>query len=67
MSVIGIDETRQLEVLRLVSAILHIGNITFKEEKNYAAIFDRQCKFHFSYYYFRSPRIPCLSAGTEGG
>ncbi|KHJ96577.1 myosin head [Oesophagostomum dentatum] len=38
MSVVGIGEETQLEILKLVSAILHIGNITFMEENNYAAV-----------------------------
>ncbi|KAI6220129.1 hypothetical protein M3Y99_01614800 [Aphelenchoides fujianensis] len=38
MQVVGIDERSQLEILQLVSAILHIGNITFEEHNNYAAV-----------------------------
>ncbi|KAK5972558.1 hypothetical protein GCK32_010784, partial [Trichostrongylus colubriformis] len=38
MKVVGISEELQLEILKIVSAILHIGNITFVEERNFAAI-----------------------------
>lgn len=38
MKVIGISEEVQLEILKIVSAILHIGNITFVEENNFAAV-----------------------------
>ncbi|CAI4228131.1 unnamed protein product [Auanema sp. JU1783] len=38
MKVVGINEESQLEILRLVSAVLHIGNITFIEQNNYAAV-----------------------------
>uniref|UniRef100_A0A7I4XSX4 Unconventional myosin-Ie n=2 Tax=Haemonchus contortus TaxID=6289 RepID=A0A7I4XSX4_HAECO len=38
MKVVGISEEVQLEILKIVSAILHIGNITFVEERNFAAI-----------------------------
>ncbi|KHN83240.1 Unconventional myosin-Ie [Toxocara canis] len=42
MSVIGISNEMQLEVLQLVAAIMHIGNITFVEQNNYAAVYDEQ-------------------------
>ncbi|KAI6202474.1 hypothetical protein M3Y96_00952800 [Aphelenchoides besseyi] len=38
MHVVGIDDRSQLEILQLVSAILHVGNITFDESDNYAAV-----------------------------
>ncbi|PAV88320.1 hypothetical protein WR25_07567 isoform A [Diploscapter pachys] len=38
MSVIGISEEQQFDLFRLVSAVLHIGNITFVEDKNFAAV-----------------------------
>lgn len=44
MNVIGIDAMRQMEILQLVAAILHIGNIGFVEKKNFAAIVDERCK-----------------------
>uniref|UniRef100_A0A8R1YX87 Uncharacterized protein n=1 Tax=Pristionchus pacificus TaxID=54126 RepID=A0A8R1YX87_PRIPA len=38
LKVVGVDEERQLEMLKLVAAILHVGNITFTEHNNYAAV-----------------------------
>ncbi|WKX89898.1 hypothetical protein Q1695_009049 [Nippostrongylus brasiliensis] len=38
MKVVGINEETQLEILKMVSAILHIGNITFVEDNNFAAV-----------------------------
>lgn len=38
MKVVGVNEQEQLEVLRIVSAVLHIGNITFTEDNNFAAV-----------------------------
>ncbi|CAI2320056.1 unnamed protein product [Caenorhabditis sp. 36 PRJEB53466] len=38
MKVVGVSEQEQLEALRIVSAVLHIGNITFVEENNFAAV-----------------------------
>lgn len=45
MDVIGIDEAKQMEILQIVAAIMHIGNITFVESNNFAAIADKRCKF----------------------
>ncbi|VDN03750.1 unnamed protein product [Thelazia callipaeda] len=42
MEVIGISDTIQMEILQLVSAIMHIGNITFVENNNFAAVADEQ-------------------------
>ncbi|KAL3989715.1 Myosin head (motor domain) family protein [Acanthocheilonema viteae] len=42
MDVIGIDTTKQMEILQLVAAIMHIGNITFVESNNFAAIADER-------------------------
>uniref|UniRef100_F1KTI8 Myosin-Ie n=1 Tax=Ascaris suum TaxID=6253 RepID=F1KTI8_ASCSU len=42
MSVIGISNEKQMDILQLVAAIMHIGNITFVEEHNYAAVYDEQ-------------------------
>ncbi|CAD5211123.1 unnamed protein product [Bursaphelenchus xylophilus] len=38
METVGISEQDQLQILQMVSAILHIGNITFAEDGNYAKI-----------------------------
>lgn len=44
MQVVGIAEEDQLQILQIVSAILHIGNICFVEEGNYAAVASDDCK-----------------------
>lgn len=41
MNVMGIADTRQKDILSVVAAILHLGNITFVEQGNAAAIQDR--------------------------
>ncbi|KAK7115759.1 unconventional myosin-Ie-like isoform X2 [Littorina saxatilis] len=38
MQVIGIDSDKQLTVLSLVAGIMHLGNISFQEEGNYAGV-----------------------------
>ncbi|CAD6184828.1 unnamed protein product [Caenorhabditis auriculariae] len=38
MKVVGLSDEQQLEILRLVSAVLHIGNITFVENDNFASV-----------------------------
>ncbi|KRX90400.1 Unconventional myosin-If [Trichinella pseudospiralis] len=40
MEIVGIDNSTKIEILKIVSAILHIGNIKFKELNNYADIED---------------------------
>nr|XP_045626212.1 unconventional myosin-Ie-like isoform X1 [Procambarus clarkii] len=40
MSVMGIPENTQLDILRIVAAILHIGNISFTEDNNASFIMD---------------------------
>ncbi|KRZ72034.1 Unconventional myosin-Ie, partial [Trichinella papuae] len=40
MEIVGIDNSTKIEILKIVSAILHIGNIKFKEVNNYADIED---------------------------
>lgn len=42
MEIIGIPTEIQLQILQLLSAILHIGNIEFNEENNYAKVFDQR-------------------------
>lgn len=36
MSVVGFDSSIQTVILKLVSAILHLGNVQFNEENNVA-------------------------------
>ncbi|KAJ4919143.1 hypothetical protein JOQ06_005124 [Pogonophryne albipinna] len=38
MSVVGLSSEDQDSVLQLVAAILHLGNISFREENNYAVV-----------------------------
>ena len=47
MSVMGISENDQYNVMCIVAGILHMGNITFREQNNYAAISDAECKYTF--------------------
>lgn len=42
MDVIGISTENRMEILQMVAAIMHIGNITFIEDKNYAAVADEK-------------------------
>ena len=44
MGVVGLNDAQQLEVLQLVSAVLHLGNIAFVEDKNFAAIQSEDCE-----------------------
>lgn len=45
MSVIGISESTQLDILKMVAGVLHIGNISFMEKNNFAAVENDDCKF----------------------
>lgn len=45
MSVIGIFAEEQALVLQIVAGILHLGNISFKEVGNYAAVESEECKY----------------------
>lgn len=49
MQVVGIAEDVQLEVLKLVAGVLHVGNISFTERNNYAVVAQDDCKFNFFY------------------
>lgn len=44
MGVIGIAPADQSMVLQIVAGVLHLGNITFKEAGNYAAVESEECK-----------------------
>lgn len=48
MTIMGMSEEDQMNVLQAVAGILHLGNVTFVENKNYAVIEDDQCKFNFT-------------------
>lgn len=43
MNVIGIFSEEQTLVLQIVAGILHLGNISFKEVGNYAAVESEEC------------------------
>ena len=45
MQVVGLDEDCRDDIVSVVAGILHLGNITFVEKGNYAAIADPGCKF----------------------
>uniref|UniRef100_A0A2I3HI81 Myosin IE n=1 Tax=Nomascus leucogenys TaxID=61853 RepID=A0A2I3HI81_NOMLE len=45
MNVIGIFAEEQTLVLQIVAGILHLGNISFKEVGNYAAVESEECAF----------------------
>ena len=44
MNVVGFDSDTQMTILRLVSAILHLGNVEFSEESNVAVPVSDNCK-----------------------
>lgn len=44
MSVMGISQDDQENVMYIVAGILHLGNIAFREHNNYAAVADDQCR-----------------------
>lgn len=44
MSVMGMAEQTQMDILSVVAAILHMGNISFVEQNNAATIADNACK-----------------------
>lgn len=46
MSVIGLSLDEQDAVLQIVAGILHLGNITFREEGNYAVVESEDCKYY---------------------
>ena len=48
MSVIGLNGEDQKNILQLVAAILHLGNVTFVEERNFAKVENEQCKGRFA-------------------
>lgn len=44
MEVIGIPGEDHAMVLQIVAGILHLGNITFRESGNYAAVESEECE-----------------------
>lgn len=53
MAVVGLSPDEQDSVLQLVAGILHLGNISFREENNYAVVESQDCEFR--------PRPPALA------
>ena len=49
MNTIGLTAEEQYSVLSIVAGILHLGNICFVENGNYAAPADVDCKFTHKY------------------
>ena len=46
MSVVGLSSQEQQNILQLVSAILHMGNISFVEDRsNFANVEDERCTY----------------------
>ena len=45
MTVMDISEDDQYNVLTIVAGVLHLGNISFVEDGNYAAVKSEECKF----------------------
>ena len=43
MDVIGISDEEQGSVLQIVAGVLHLGNISFDEQGNYAVPSDDEC------------------------
>ncbi len=52
MSVVGLSLDAQDTVLQIVAGILHIGNITFREEGNYAVVESEDCEIKLTFYSF---------------
>lgn len=46
MSVVGLSVDDQDMVMQIVAGILHLGNIAFREEGNYAVVESEDCELH---------------------
>ena len=44
MATVGISQKDQDEIFRLLSAILHLGNVKFSQEKNISSIINKEGK-----------------------
>lgn len=49
MDVIGISDDDQASVLQIVAGVLHLGNISFSEQGNYAVPSDDECMYFSSF------------------
>lgn len=45
MDVIGISVEERAMVFQIVAGVLHLGNISFKESGNYAAVESEECEY----------------------
>jgi myosin heavy subunit len=67
MTVCGIKPEDQTSIFQIVSGILHLGNVSFVESGNAAAIRDDNGAFCLltktSFVCIHSPGLSCLSAG----
>ncbi len=52
MDVIGISAIDRSLVLQIVAGVLHLGNISFKEAGNYAAVENDECMYIDWYFGF---------------
>ncbi|PSN42844.1 Unconventional myosin-Ie [Blattella germanica] len=49
MSVMGLSDLEQINILRVVAGVLHLGNVTFVEKGNYSEIQDQESLGYPSY------------------
>jgi myosin-1 len=47
MSVMGMTEHEQSNILQVVAGVLHLGNVTFREKGNYSEIEKQDSKFMY--------------------
>ena len=45
MNVVGIPNDTRDEIMSLIAAVLHLGNIQFSEDGNYAKVHNSDCKY----------------------
>ena len=50
MTVVGLSEETQSVVFSIVSGVMHLGNIAFSEDGNYAVPTDDGCELTVIYY-----------------
>ena len=45
MSVMGLSGDEQTTIMSIVAGVLHLGNIAFSEQGNYAVVADEECMY----------------------
>jgi myosin-1 len=45
MNVVGIPDENREDILSLIAAILHLGNVNFVEDGNYAKVQNDDCEY----------------------